>query len=45
MNDEAAPHYEDQINNMMYGHQFLKDEFGITPTIGWHVDPFGHSST
>jgi hypothetical protein len=23
----------------------LKNEFGVVPRIGWHVDPFGHSST
>ena len=44
MHDEASPHYEDMINNMMHGHQFLKKEFGVVPRIGWHVDPFGHSN-
>lgn len=44
MNDEACPHYEDILLNMMHGHAFLKKEFGVTPRIGWHLDPFGHSS-
>jgi lysosomal alpha-mannosidase len=44
MHDEASPHYEDMINNMMKGHDFLKSEFDIKPRIGWHVDPFGHSN-
>jgi len=44
MHDEACPHYEDMINNMWVGHDFLKGEFGVTPRIGWHIDPFGHSS-
>jgi alpha-mannosidase len=44
MNDEACPHYEDILNNMMIGHKFLTEEFGITPRIGWHLDPFGHSN-
>lgn len=44
MHDEACPHYEDMINNMMKGHEFLKGEFGVVPRIGWHIDPFGHSS-
>jgi alpha-mannosidase len=44
MHDEACTHYEDQINNMMSGHQFLLDEFGVKPKVGWHIDPFGHSN-
>lgn len=28
----------------MIGHKFLKEEFGVSTNIGWHVDPFGHSS-
>lgn len=44
MNDEACPHYEDMINNMLIGHKFIKEELGVTPRIGWHVDPFGHSN-
>lgn len=44
MQDEACPHYEDMIDNMMIGHQFLLKEFGVKPRIGWHIDPFGHSS-
>ena len=44
MHDEACTHYEDMINNMMAGHDFLMREFGITPRVGWHIDPFGHSN-
>lgn len=44
MHDEACVHYEDMINNMMFGHQFILKEFGITPKIGWQLDPFGHSN-
>jgi hypothetical protein len=45
MHDEAAPHYDDMINNMKYGHDFLAREFdGYKPTVGWHIDPFGHST-
>mmetsp|Transcript_3463 Transcript_3463/g.5887 ORF Transcript_3463/g.5887 Transcript_3463/m.5887 type:complete len:270 (+) Transcript_3463:445-1254(+) len=44
MHDEACPHYEDMINNMALGHEFLLSEFGVVPRIGWHLDPFGHSS-
>ena len=45
MNDEATTHYEDIITNMQKGHKFLLDEFGVAPTVGWHVDPFGHSNS
>lgn len=45
MNDEAAPSDELMITQMTLGHQFLKDTFGITPRVGWQIDPFGHSNT
>ena len=44
MHDEACPTYEDMINNMMLGHDFILEEFGVKPRIGWQVDPFGHSN-
>ena len=45
MHDEACTHYEDMINNMMIGHEFLEREFdGYKPRVGWHIDPFGHSN-
>lgn len=44
MNDEAAPYYEDVIDQMTIGHQFLKETFNVTIDIGWHIDPFGHSA-
>ena len=42
-NDEAAPNFDDIINNMMIGHEFIKDTFGVYPKIGWDIDTFGHS--
>lgn len=47
MDDEAAPYYVDMIDQQTIGHQFLLKEFGQTgiPTVGWQIDPFGHSST
>lgn len=37
MNDEAGVYYTDVIDQMTYGHQFLFNEFGIRPTVGWHI--------
>lgn len=44
MHDEACTHHDDMMNNMMIGHEFLEREFDFTPTVGWHIDPFGHSN-
>ena len=44
MSDEATVHYEDFLNNMKAGHDFLKQELGYRPKVGWHIDPFGHHS-
>jgi len=44
MMDEACTHHDDMMNNMMIGHEFLRKEFDFVPSIGWHVDPFGHSA-
>ncbi|KAF2069784.1 hypothetical protein CYY_008891 [Polysphondylium violaceum] len=43
-NDEAATHHEAIINQMTLGHQFLLSEFGVTPSVGWQIDPFGPST-
>lgn len=44
MHDEAATHYVDMIEQTTLGHNFIKKEFGVTPRIGWQIDPFGHSA-
>ncbi|KAK5583774.1 hypothetical protein RB653_005374 [Dictyostelium firmibasis] len=45
MNDEATTYYDDTIDQMTLGHQFLWENFQVMPKIGWHIDPFGHSAT
>lgn len=45
MHDEACPTYDDMIDNMMLGHKFIEENFGVKPRIGWQIDPFGHSQT
>lgn len=35
MHDEACPTYEDMIDNMMMGHDFILKNFGKKPSIGW----------
>ena len=35
MHDEACPTYEDMINNHLIGHQWIINEFGVAPRIGW----------
>jgi alpha-mannosidase len=42
--DEACPVYEDLVENIVVGHQWLKDNFNVVPRIAWHADSFGHSS-
>ncbi|KAI3671466.1 hypothetical protein L1987_87204 [Smallanthus sonchifolius] len=44
MHDEAAPHYIDMIDQTTYGHKFIKEQFNVTPRVGWQIDPFGHST-
>ena len=44
MHDEASPHYDDMINNMMIGLQWLEQVLETRPRVGWSIDPFGHSS-
>ena len=44
MSDEATVHYEDFINNLKEGNEWLYEELGYRPTVGWQIDPFGHHS-
>ena len=45
MHDEASAHYMSMIDQTELGHKFLKDELNYIPTVGWQIDPFGHSKT
>ena len=45
MHDEAGAHFVSMIDQTTLGHRFLRDEFDYIPTIGWQIDPFGHSAT
>ena len=44
MHDEASPHYDDMINNMMIGLQWLEEVLETRPRVGWSIDTWGHSS-
>ena len=43
--DEGCIYYEDFIDNMTWGHQWIENNFGkdAIPTVGWQLDSFGHS--
>jgi alpha-mannosidase len=45
MHDEATTHFIGMIDQTTLGHSFLKKELGVVPTVGWQLDPFGHSAT
>jgi hypothetical protein len=35
MNDEATSYYEDIIENMTWGHQWIKKNLNVTIKVGW----------
>ena len=47
MSDEATSHFADQVDQMTIGHLWIQAQFGrdvAKPTVGWHIDPFGHTT-
>ena len=42
--DEGCTHFTEMIDQTTFGQAFLKREFNVTPTVAWHLDPFGHTS-
>ncbi|VDM76315.1 unnamed protein product [Strongylus vulgaris] len=46
MTDEANVYFPITVDNIVEGHQFLKQEFGtISPSVVWSNDPFGYSNS
>ena len=45
MHDEACTHYDDMMNNMMIGLEWLERNLSYVPRIGWFIDTFGHSNS
>lgn len=45
MHDEATTHFVGMIDQTTLGHEFLLRELDYVPTVGWQIDPFGHSKT
>lgn len=45
MADEANVHLYSYVNELIEGHQWLKENLNYIPTIGFSIDTFGHGST
>ena len=46
--DEASSFFEEMVDQTSRGHSWLADAFAdldVIPTVGWQIDPFGHSAT
>ncbi|VVC42641.1 Hypothetical protein CINCED_3A013190 [Cinara cedri] len=45
MTDEAASYVYSMLDQLIEGHQWIKNNLGIDVKTGWSVDPFGHGPT
>ncbi len=41
--DDNLPGGEAMVRQFLYGQRYLRDKFGVTATVGWNVDSFGHA--
>lgn len=45
MTDEATVSLYSMIDQMIEGHQWIRQHLNVTPRFSWSIDPFGHGAT